>query len=166
MEDEPVIEAMTSDLIQQGYDVTTNSVRGMIDVEPANYSSSIKSLYLEVVGTSSDMNLSRAVVNSCLNQSVELTENVSKYKWLKNTIVVTSTANESSDVSTSTFLICAVSIVMGVIVGIIYAIIKELTNVFCVSKKEIEALTGIKVLGMIPDYSTDDYKDENHEKNI
>ena len=166
MEDEPVIEAMTSDLIQQGYDVTTNSVRGMISVEPANYSSSIKSLYLEIVGTSSDMNLSRAVVNSCLNQSVNMTENIEKYDFMKNTIVVTSTANTASDVSTSTALISAVSVVMGLIIGIIYAIIKELTNVFCISKKEIESITGVKVLGMIPDYEDENNEEENNEKNI
>ena len=166
MEDEPVIDAMTVDLKEQGYNVTTNAVRGMISVNPANYSSSIKSLYLEIVGLSADEDLSRAVVNSCLSNSVEITNNNEKYNLLKNTIIITSDANSSTDVSTSTMLICAVSVVMGLIVGIIYAIIKELTNVFCISKKEIESITGVKVLGLIPDYSDDNNKDVNHENNI
>ena len=155
MQDEPVIDAMTSDLIEKGYDVSKYDVMSMLSVKPSNYTSSSKSLYLDISATSTNNKLAIAVVNSCLNKSVEITNNEEKYAFFKNTIVITSRASSASDVSTSSVLICILSTLAGLFLYIVYAIFRELTNVYCISKKEIEAMTHKKVLAVIPDYSED-----------
>jgi capsular polysaccharide biosynthesis protein len=40
---------------------------------------------------------------------------------------------------------------IGLVVGVAYGIIFELANTHVVSSKEIEQMTGVKVIGNIPD---------------
>jgi len=90
--------------------------------------------------------------------NIYITDNDENYSFFKNSIVITSEAKSATDISTSTLLICLISTCAGVFIYIIYAIIKELTNVYCVYKSEVESLTGKKVLATITDYSRNNSK--------
>jgi len=164
MQDEPVIEAVTTDLNQQGYNLTTADVTDMLTVEPDNYTSSSKSLYLSVTATSHDKQLSIALVNSCMDNAVEITNTNEEYTFFKNTIVITSEATNATDISTSSTLIYLLSGFAGLFLYGIIAIILELTNVYCLDKKGIENLTDKKVLAIIPDYSNEKIKNKFFER--
>lgn len=164
MQDDPVINAVTSDLNDSGFSVSNYDVSNMLTVEPSNYTSSSKSLYLDISATSSNGDLAVAIVNSCINNSIELTNTIEEYSFFKDTIVVTSEANQAYDVSTSSLLICILSTSAGFFLYVILSIFLELTNVYCIEKKELESLTNEKVISVIPDYSKN--KNKNKLKNL
>lgn len=156
MNDTPVMTAVTESMNSEGYNYTVDQVSRMVSASPRTFTSSAKSLFIDITATSSDVETSVKLVNFCLDDSVKLINSEGgEYGFLKDALKVTSRASKTGteDVATSTTLISAVSLVIGLIIGIIYAIVKELTNVFVVSKKELETASGIKILGSIPDYS-------------
>lgn len=161
MTDDPVLEAVSTSLAEDGYknssgeNYSISQIENMLSVSPRTFSSTSKSLFIDVVATSSDPELSVKLVNYCLLDTADLISNSDDYGFLTNCLRITSYAalTSAEDVATSTTLITAVSLLVGLIIGVIYAIIKELTNVYVISKNELETATGIKVLGEIPDYS-------------
>jgi len=164
MTDTPVLTAVTESMNSEGYNYTVEQVSKMLTASPRTFSSSAKSLFIDVTATSSDVATSVKLVNFCLDDTVKLVNSDGgDYGFLKDALKITSRARETGtvDVATSTTLIGAVSLVIGLIIGVIYAIVKELTNVFVVSKKELETTSGIKILGTIPDYSEAHQKHKN-----
>jgi capsular exopolysaccharide synthesis family protein len=161
MTDDPVLEAVATSLAEDGYknssgeNYSISQVEDMLTVAPRTYTSTSKSLFIDVTATTSDAALSVKVVNYCLLDTVSLISDSDDYGFLNDCLHITSYAalTSAEDVATSTTLICGISILIGLIVGVIYAIIKELANIFVVSKKELETTNSIKVLASIPDYS-------------
>lgn len=72
--------------------------------------------------------------------------------YLKGSLTVSETAT-ATDKSTNNFAIAGTGAVIGLAVGIAYAIIRELANTKVTSKYDLEQITGAKVIGMIPDYT-------------
>ncbi len=161
MTDDPVLEAVATSLEEDGYknssgeNYSTSQIDDMLSVSPRTYSSTAKSLFIDVTATTSEAELSVKIVNYCLLDTIAVISDSDTYSFLSDSLHITSYASLTSveDVATSTTLICGISILIGLIVGVIYAIIKELTNIFVVSKKELETTNSIKVLASIPDYS-------------
>ena len=164
MIDTPVMTAVTESMNSEGYNYTVEQVSKMVTASPRTFTSSAKSLFIDITATSSDIDTSVKLVNFCLDDSLKLINtDGGDYAFLKDALKITSRASKTGveDVATSTTLICAVSLVIGLIIGIIYAIVKELTNVFVISKKELELASGLKILGTIPDYSEAHKKHKN-----
>jgi len=161
MTDDPVLEAISDSLAEDGYknssgeNYTIAQIENMLSVSPRTFSSTSKSLFIDVTATSSDPELSVKLVNYCLIDTVNLISDSDDYGFLNNCLHITSyaTLTSAEDVATSTVLISGISILLGLIVGVIYSIIKELTNIYVVSRKELENNTGLKVIGLVPDYS-------------
>lgn len=124
---------------------------------PTIGSTSTTSLFVKVTATTKDEKESIKLANTIVNKTNELvnTDGNSLKVMLGNSLVITE-AHIATDTSTSNVVIALIGIVLGLLVGIIYAIIIELTNTKVTSKRELEQITGYKVIGMIPKYSNDD----------
>lgn len=124
---------------------------------PTIGSTSTTSLFVKVTATTKDEKESIKLANTIVNKTNELvnTDGNSLKVMLGNSLVITE-AHIATDTSTSNVVIALIGIVLGLLVGIIYAIIIELTNTKVTSKRELEQITGYKVIGMIPKYSNGD----------
>lgn len=122
---------------------------------PTVGSSSTTSIFVDITATTSEKQQSVDVANAIANVTKELsngTGDISSY--LKNSIVVAE-ATTATDSSTSNIVIALIGTLIGLVVGCGYAIIRELTNNKVTSKYELEQLTGVKIIGMIPKYEDD-----------
>lgn len=138
--------------LSKKYDVTIPTVG----------STSSTSLFVDVTATTDNEEESILLANTITSATNTLvnTEGNSMNVMLGNALVITQ-ANIATDTSTSNVVIALIGILIGLVVGIAYAIIKELTNTKVTSKRELESLTGYKVIGMVPKYSTLEKEEED-----
>ena len=113
----------------------------------------VPTIFIKVSATTSNKEMSIAIANAVVTVTAELCNTdgqVSSY--LKDCVVPTET-DIAKDSSTSNLIIAAVGVLGGVVLGVAYAIVRELLNNRVGSKMELEQITGFKVIGMIPKYS-------------
>ncbi len=113
----------------------------------------VPTIFIKVSATTSNKEMSIAIANAVVTVTAELCNTdgqVSSY--LKDCVVPTET-DIAKDSSTSNLIIAAVGVLGGVVLGVAYAIVRELLNNRVGSKMELEQMTGFKVIGMIPKYS-------------
>jgi capsular polysaccharide biosynthesis protein len=165
-----VLNKVAEDLKSDGYSYSpdnTAAVAALYSSNPRSYTSSAAtSLYIDVASTTSNKTLSAKVVSYVLNEGQNIIdEDYANHLASKTTngcwqfkryyeIFFGSdyTSLSATDVSTSLTVIIAAAGLIGLVVGVAYAIIREVNNVYVVSKKELENMTGLKVIGVIPDY--------------
>lgn len=131
-------------------------VQEAVTVSARTYTSLEKSLYIDVTASTDDKELSMAIVNSTMEKAIEMAndENLTFSKVFANSMTITSLAGEPEDTSTSKILILLIGAVVGVVIGAAYGLIFELCNTHVISQKELEALTGLNVIGTIPEIET------------
>lgn len=133
--------------------------------------STATSIFIDVTASSSDKQLSTDVVNAVVQalQDVSNTAGSALNSLLDHTIFPGTEArvDDAKDSSTSNVVIGAVGVIGGAVLGIAYAIIRELADTKIGSKSELEHLTGYKVIGMIPKYETyaEEQEGEGGEEN-
>jgi capsular polysaccharide biosynthesis protein len=205
LNDNLVLDAVTQDLINDGYTYSlskTSEVDDLYQASPRSSNSTYAtSLYIDVKGTSKDKTLAAKVVSYVLLEAQNIVDadyasskagSTTNGAWQIKSMyhasypVIVSKASAAADttgasyvhdanstyyvaysklapedVSTKLSVIVLAAALIGLVVGIAYAIIREVTNVYVISKKELETLTGFKVIGMIPEYSNDNEKDKD-----
>lgn len=152
-----VLSNVAIDINQEsGTSYSTKNLQSMLSVSARTYTSLEKSLYIDITATTNDEALSKAIVNSTLETAIEMAndESLTFSKVFSNSMTITSYADEPVDTSTSKFLILLIGAVIGVIIGAVYGLIFELCNTHVISQKELEALTGLNVIGTIPEIET------------
>lgn len=126
-------------------------------------STSTTSIFISVTATTSEKQRSIDLANTVANVTHDLANGSGTVSSvLKNSIVVTE-AMTSTDSSTSNVVIALIGTLIGLVVGCAYAIIRELANTKVTSKFELEQLTGVKVIGMIPKYMDDEANKEDED---
>ncbi len=122
--------------------------------------------FIDVTCTTSSAQLSTDIVNATVQalQDVCNSSEGSLNGLLNQTIFPGNEARVENavDTSTSNLIIGAVGVIGGAVVGVAYAIIRELADTKIGSKAELEYLTGYKVIGMVPKYEA--YAEEHTKK--
>ncbi|MCI2069342.1 MAG: Wzz/FepE/Etk N-terminal domain-containing protein [Bacilli bacterium] len=163
MNSTPVYQAVLQDVVDSKETYTTgytlsdlDKIKKLVSSSPENYTSVEQSLVIDVFANTPTKEFSVFLVNSVLTHATDIAQNdPTLSKVFKDVIKVFSTPNVTDcvDSSTKTLTILLASGLIGLVLAIAYAIIRELNNVYVTSKKELELLTGYKVIGLIPDYS-------------
>ncbi len=127
-------------------------------------SSTTNSPIITITSSCKTAQMAKDVANYVSEVGIQLanTESNPIYTYLGGCLSPMNEASQAKDASTSNVLISLIGVLAGLVVGCIYAIIRELTDTKVTSKGELETLTGYKVIGMIPKYEID--KDEENEE--
>ncbi|MDD4532800.1 MAG: hypothetical protein PHW22_05155, partial [Bacilli bacterium] len=102
MKNDLVLQSVSDSLMASGYKnssgdpYTIKQIDKMLDVTPRTFSSTAKSLFLDVTAVSPDANLSINIVNYCLDNTVNITATDDSYALLKNSLIITSRARKES----------------------------------------------------------------------
>lgn len=136
---------------------TYDEMDKMVTVASRTYTSTQKSLFIDINVSTDNKDLSKTIVNSVINNSIEISNDTSKSYHLAfgKRIVISTTANTPVNTAMSKVKILLIAALIGLVVGVLYGIIFELCDTRVKTIKEIESLTGVKVIGLIPDISTD-----------
>lgn len=163
MNSTPVYQAVLQDVVDSketytdGYTLSDlDKIKKLVSSSPENYTSVEQSLVIDVYANTSTKEFSVFLVNSVLTHATDIAQtDPTLSKVFKDVIKVFSTPNVTDcvDSSTKTSTILLAAGLIGLVLGIAYAIIRELNNIYVTSKKELEQMTGYKVIGLIPDYS-------------
>lgn len=128
-------------------------------------STSTTSIFISVTSTTSDKQLSLDLANTIVTVTRDLANGSGSVSgYLKDSLIVTE-AMTSTDSSTSNVVIALIGTLIGLVVGCAYAVIRELANTKVTSKFELEQLTGVKVIGMIPKYADEEEEAKEDEDN-
>ncbi|MBP5091015.1 MAG: hypothetical protein J6328_00430 [Bacilli bacterium] len=135
----------------------TGTLGGYYSVTLEQFNSSDTSIFLHITATTKNADLSKDVANAIMYSAVMLTGDTTEQssqiaKSLKDFIHPLSPANSAKNTATSTAVLAVVGLFGGAILGALYGILREMLNTRVSTKKELEIITGIKVIGMIPDY--------------
>lgn len=134
------------------FDLTT--IRSYYTVAIPTVTGTTTSVFVSVTSTCKSEDLAIDVANFVVESTIEQSNDSSFpiYGMLNNSVHSTGKATNAKDSSTSTVVFGAVGTLAGLVLGAAYGIIRELTNTKVSSKTDLEALTGYKVIGMIPRY--------------
>ena len=112
------------------------------------------SVFLSVTSTCKSEDLAVDVVNFVVSSTIDLANSSSSSinAMLNNSLISMGSASSAKDTSTSTAVFGIVGTLAGLVIGAAYGIVRELANTKVSSKADLEALTGYKVIGMIPRY--------------
>ena len=158
MNGDTIINNIVSDVNTSGKfkktDYEADDIKKLVKAQARTYTSLEKSLYIDIVADTSSTELSKFLVTSMLDRSMELTNQAEGYTNIfKNAIQVASNASAPVDSSMSVWKISLIAGLVGLLGGALYGIIFEMANTHVVSEKELEAITGVKNIGTIPDVS-------------
>jgi capsular polysaccharide biosynthesis protein len=119
-------------------------------------SSSNTSYFINISYISEDNVESKEVVNAVINSAIEFAdENV---LILKDNIIRTSFADDGVYDSPNKVLYVVIGFILGGILGVGIAFIKEMFNNTYRTKDQLEAAFGIQVLGVIPEFEVKEGK--------
>lgn len=137
-----VLEQVIDDL---NLDITAKQLEGSLTV-----TSSTTSYFINISYLSGDPQLSERVVNSVIDEAIAFAN--TNVAILKDNIIRTSTAQEGVYDSPNKVLYIAIGIILGGILGVGIAFVKELFNNTFRTKEQLESAFGIQVLGVIPEF--------------
>ena len=137
-----VLEQVIDDL---GLDITAKQLESSLTV-----TSSTTSYFINISYLSGDPSLSEQVVNSVIDEAIDFAN--TNVAILKDNIIRTSTAQEGVYDSPNKVLYIAIGIILGGILGVGIAFVKELFNNTFRTKEQLESAFGIQVLGVIPEF--------------
>ena len=113
-------------------------------------SSSTTSYFINISYLAEDPALSELVVNEVIDEAISFAN--SNVAILKDNIIRTSTAQIGVYDSPNKVLYIAIGLILGGIVGVGIAFVKELFNNTFRTKEQLETAFGIQVLGVIPEF--------------
>jgi|LAHS01.1.fsa_nt_gb capsular polysaccharide biosynthesis protein len=149
--DTPIMTAvMTSINTSKGTSYTLKEIKKMVSASARTYTSLEKSLYVDITANTADKDLSQALVDTTITETLSITASDSRYAFLKNRLALTSSSSTPVDTSFSKAKVLLIAGACGLIAGILYGILFELCSTKVGNVKDIEALTGEKVIGLIP----------------
>lgn len=127
------------------------------------------SVVINVTATSDDAKFAVDLANTVCTTVIDLGNKDSRFSYIKNCLIVASSATEGKDTATSKAVIVLIGLLIGCVIGMLYGIIFETANNKVTSKAELDELTHVKVIGMIPNYTEDEApkpldKEEDAEK--
>lgn len=104
-------------------------------------------------------------MDATITETVRLAKDKDQsYSNLLSSLTTAHTASEPVDTSMSKATIILIGFVCGLVVGCLYGIIFEFSSKKVNTSEELESLTGVKVLGMIPDASLDSMDSKDSKK--
>jgi len=139
----PVVLEQVIDVLD--LDLTPTQLKNNLTV-----TSSTTSFFINVSYLSEDPILAKDVVNEVINQAIIFAN--ANIPILDDNIVRTSFANNGIYDSPNKVLYVVIGLILGGIVGVGFAFLKEMLNNTFRSKEQLEAAFGIQVLGVIPEF--------------
>ncbi len=136
-----------------GYDYKT--INKAYSATLATSGSTNNSIFINITAQTSDKQFSQDIANTVASTAISIANTNADYSYLKDSLIITSPASEATDTSMSKAAVTLIGLLIGVVVGALYGIIYELADNKVTSKVELENLTHVKVIGMIPDFRRD-----------
>lgn len=140
-----------------GLDMTVTEIRDNLSV-----TSSTTSYFIYINYETTDVTLSRDMVNTIISEAIDLANNNADFLIFQNKITQTSTAGLGVYSSPNKPLYIVIGLLLGGIVGLGIVFIKEMLNSTFSNKEQLEAAFGVQVLGVIPQFEIKEVK--VHEK--
>ncbi|MCF7931496.1 MAG: hypothetical protein K9L02_08315 [Acholeplasmataceae bacterium] len=137
-----VLEDAIADL---NLDMTVGQLQNSLTV-----TSSTTSYFITVSSLSEDPALSQDIVDAVINSAIDFADD--NVAILADNIIRTSYANMGTYDSPNKVLYAVIGVILGGIVGVGFAFVKELINNTFKTKEQLEAAFGIQVLGVIPEF--------------
>jgi capsular polysaccharide biosynthesis protein len=132
-------------------DMTQGQLKSNLTVSSSN-----TSFFVNIIYISEDKEESKLIVNAVIDSAIEFAnENV---LILKDNIIRTSYADDGVYESPNKTLYVVIGLILGGILGVGIAFIKEMFNNTYRSKDQLEAAFGIQVLGVIPEFEVKEGK--------
>lgn len=145
-----VLEQVITEL---GLDLTPTQLKDNLTV-----SSSTTSYFINISYLSEDPEESKEIVNEVIDAAIAFAdENVA---ILEDNIIRTSNANNGVYDSPNKVLYIVIGLILGGIVGVGFAFLKEMFDNTFKTKEQLESAFGIQVLGVIPEFEV---KEQKHE---
>ncbi len=145
--------AKTNDNNEKVYDTTALGKCYKVTLEQFNTSDT--SIFLHINATTKNAELSMDVANAVVSATMMLTESDASSpiaQNLKGYVHCMAPANSANNTATSTAVLAIIGTLIGAILGAVYGILRVMLSTRVSTKKELEILTNVKVIGMIPDY--------------
>ncbi|MFH2117512.1 MAG: Wzz/FepE/Etk N-terminal domain-containing protein [Bacillota bacterium] len=143
-----VLEDVIADL---GLDMTVGQLQSNLNVQ-----SGTTSYFINISYISEDNQLSGEVVNAVIESTIDFANG--NVAILTDNIIRTSYADDGIYESPNKPLYVVIGIILGGIIGIGFAFIKEFFNNTFKTKEQLEAAFGIQVLGVIPEFEVKEVK--------
>lgn len=143
-----VLEEVIAEL---NLDMTTGQLASNLTVTSSN-----TSFFINVTYLSEDPNLSKEIVNEVIDQAKIFAD--ANVPILEENIVRTSFANTGTYDSPNRVLYVVIGLILGGIVGVGFAFLKEMFNNTFRTKEQLEQAFGIQVLGIIPEFEVKETK--------
>ncbi|MFH0767462.1 MAG: hypothetical protein V1920_05165, partial [Bacillota bacterium] len=121
-----------------------------------NVQSGTTSYFINISYISEDNQLSGEVVNAVIESTIDFANG--NVAILTDNIIRTSYADDGIYESPNKPLYVVIGIILGGIIGIGFAFIKEFFNNTFKTKEQLEAAFGIQVLGVIPEFEVKEVK--------
>lgn len=150
MKKDVVLDQVILDL---GLDMTAQQLRDGLTV-----TSSTTSYFINISYISPDNQLSMNVVNSVIDNAIDIANNNPSFSSLENKITRTSEAGVGVYESPNKPLYVVVGFILGGIIGVGFAFLKEMFNNTFKTKEQLENAFGIQVLGVIPEFEVKEVK--------
>jgi capsular polysaccharide biosynthesis protein len=126
---------------------TPSQIRSNLSVTSSN-----TSFFINIKFVDADAELARKIVDSVIDNAIQIVNNNDAFSSLKNKITRTSFADVGDYEAPNKPLYVAIGIILGGIAGLGFVFIKELMNNSYKSKEQLENAFNIQVLGVIPKY--------------
>lgn len=143
-----VLEEVIAEL---NLDMTTGQLASNLTVTSSN-----TSFFINVTYLSEDPNLSKEIVNEVIDQAKIFAD--ANVPILEENIVRTSFANTGTYDSPNRVLYVVIGLILGGIIGVGFAFLKEMFNNTFRTKEQLEQAFGIQVLGIIPEFEVKETK--------
>jgi len=150
LQSERVLDNVIDEL---GLDLSVAQIKSGLNVR-----SSTTSYFIYISYESVDAQLSRDIVNTVIQEAITLANAEDDFSIFRNKITQTSTGKLGTYSSPNRPLYVIIGLILGGIVGVGLALVKELFNNTYKSKEQLEQSFGIQVLGVIPQFEVKEVK--------
>jgi capsular polysaccharide biosynthesis protein len=150
LQSERVLDNVIDEL---GLDLSVAQIKSGLNVR-----SSTTSYFIYISYESEDAQLSRDIVNTVIQEAITLANAEDDFSIFRNKITQTSTGKLGVYSSPNRPLYIIIGLILGGIVGVGLALVKELFNNTYKSKEQLEQSFGIQVLGVIPQFEVKEVK--------